>query len=85
MVLVQKRERETDENLIRRFTKRVQQTRVLALARKRRYRNEEKSKTDRRKEALYKKTIRKEIEKVKKAGHFDEETLKDIRRKMGKK
>lgn len=85
MVMVQRRERETDENLIRRFTKRIQQTRVLALARKRRYRKEEKSKTDRRKEALYKTEIRGKIEKLKKMGHFDEETLRDVKKKMGKR
>lgn len=85
MVRVLKKEKETDENLIRRFTRRVQQTRVLALARKRRYRKEEKSKVNRRKEALYKTEIRGKIEKVKKMGHFDEETLRDIKKKMRKR
>lgn len=85
MIRVQKKEKETDENLIRRFTRRIQQTRVLALARKRRYRKEEKSKTDRRKDALYKTEIRGKIEKVKKMGHFDEEVLRDIKKKMRKR
>ena len=85
MVLVQRKERETDESLIRRFTKRVQQTRVLAAARRRRYRSKEKSKDNRRKEALYKVEIRGKIEKLKKMGHFDEESLRDVRKKMGKK
>lgn len=85
MVRVQKKDKETDENLLRRFTRRVQQTRVLALARKRRYRKEEKSKDNRRKEALYKTEIRGKIEKVKKMGHFDEETLRDIKKKMRKR
>jgi ribosomal protein S21 len=85
MVRVQKKDKETDENLLRRFTRRVQQTRVLALARKRRYRKEEKSKVNRRKEALYKTEIRGKIEKVKKMGHFDEETLRDIKKKMRKR
>lgn len=85
MVQVQKRDRETDENLIRRFTRRVQQTQVLRQARNRRYRKEEKSKDNRRKEALYKTEIRGKIAKLKKMGHFDEESLRDVKKKMGKR
>lgn len=82
-VEVKKRDgKETDESLIRRFSRRIQQTRVLAKARRNRFRKDEKSKDDRRKEALYKVRIRKEIDRAKKMGHFDEETLKEIRKKM---
>lgn len=83
MVEVKKKDiKETDESLIRRFSRRVQQTRVLAKARKSRFRREDKSKTDRRKEAIYKVRIRKEIDRAKKMGHFDDETLKDIKKKL---
>jgi ribosomal protein S21 len=82
MIEVRKKERETSESLIRRFTRRVQQSGVLVRARRSRFRNDEKSKREKREEALYKIKIRKEIEKLKKLGKFDEEALKDIKRKM---
>ncbi|MCX6765631.1 MAG: hypothetical protein NT136_01560 [Candidatus Moranbacteria bacterium] len=82
MIEVRKKERETAESLIRRFSRRVQQSGILVRARRTRFRAEEKSKREKRKEALYKVRIRKEIDKLKKLGKFDEETLKDIKRKM---
>jgi hypothetical protein len=82
MIEVKKKERETAESLIRRFSRRVQQSGVLVHARKTRFRTEEKSKRQKRQEALYKVKIRKEIDRAKKMGKFDEEALKDIRRKM---
>ncbi len=79
---VKKKDRETSESLIRRFSRRVQQSGVLLRARRSRFKKDEKSKREKREEALYKIKIRKEIEKLKKLGKFDEETLKDIKRKM---
>lgn len=84
MIEVKKKEKETSENLIRRFTRRVQQSGVLMHVRKTRFRNEEKSKQKKREEALYKIKLRKEIDKLKKMGKFDEETLKYIKKKMEK-
>ena len=84
MIEVRKKEKETDESLIRRFSRRVQQSGVLVRARKIRFRNEEKSKKEKREEALYKTKIRKEIDKMKKLGKFDDEALKNIKRKMEK-
>ena len=82
MIQVKKKDRETSESLIRRFTRRVQQSGVLITARKSRFRTEEKSKREKRDEALYKIKIRKQIDKLKKLGKFDEDTLRDIKRKM---
>lgn len=79
---VKKKERETSESLIRRFSRRVQQSGVLLRARRSRFRKDEKNKREKRLEALYKIKIRKEIEKLKKLGKFDEEALKDIKRKL---
>lgn len=84
MIEVKKKERETTESLIRRFSRRMQQSGVLMRARKTRFRNDEKSKTEKRDEALYKVKIRKEIDKLKKLGKFDDEALRNIKRKMGK-
>lgn len=83
MIEVKKKDKESSENLIRRFSRRVQQSGVLLRVRKTRFRQEEKSKRDKRNEALYKIKIRKEIDKLKKLGKFDEDALRDIKRKMG--
>ncbi|HBP01505.1 MAG: hypothetical protein UY41_C0010G0021 [Candidatus Moranbacteria bacterium GW2011_GWE1_49_15] len=83
MIEVKKKNRETAESLIRRFSRRIQQSGVLVRARRTRFRNEEKSKTEKRQEALYKVKIRKEIDKLKKLGKFDDEALRNIKRKMG--
>lgn len=82
MIEVKKKERETSESLIRRFSRRVQQSGVLMRARKVRFRLDEKNRREKRLEALYKVKIRKEIGKLKKMGKFDEESLRNIKRKM---
>lgn len=82
MIQVKKKERETAESLIRRFTRRVQQSGVLRRARKTRFHQAEPSREKRRVEALYKVKIRKEIDRLKKLGKFDDEALKDIKKKM---
>jgi ribosomal protein S21 len=82
MIEVKKKDRETSESLIRRFSRRIQQSGVLMQVRRSRFKKDEKSKTKKREEALYKIKIRKEIEKLKKMGKFDEEALRDIKRKM---
>lgn len=82
MIQVKRKERETAESLIRRFSRRVQQSGVLRRVRKLRFRQEEKSKDIRRNEALYKVKIRKEIDRLKKMGKFDEDALRDIKKRM---
>jgi len=79
---VKKKDKETSESLIRRFSRRVQQSGVLLHARRSRFKEDEKSKREKRQEALYKIKIRKEIEKLKKLGKFSEEALKEIKRKL---
>lgn len=85
MIEVRKKDKETTESLMRRFSRRIQQSGVLVRARRTRFRNEEKSKVEKRQEALYKVKIRKEIDKLKKLGKFDEEALKRIKLKLGDK
>ncbi len=84
MIEVKKKDREASDSLIRRFSRMVQQSGVLVKARRSRFQKDEKSKTEKRKEALYKVKIRKEIDKLKKMDKFDEEALKNIKRKMEK-
>lgn len=82
MIQVKKKEKETAESLIRRFSRRVQQSGVLKQVRKQRFHHEEKSRDKRRAEALYKVKIRKEISRLKKLGKFDDEALRDIKKRM---
>jgi ribosomal protein S21 len=84
MIQVKKKERETAESLIRRFSRRVQQSGVLRKVRRDRFFDSGKSKIDRRAEALYKVKIRKEIDRSKKMGKFDDVTLREIKKKMNR-
>lgn len=84
MIQVKKKERETPESLIRRFSRRVQQSGVLRKVRRDRFHDKGKSKLERRSEALYKVKIRKEIDRSKKMGKFDDETLREIKKKMNR-
>ena len=69
-VVVKKKEGESDNSLIFRFTKRVQQSGVLREARKRRFRDRTPNKTAIRKSAKYRAKRKKEIEKARKLGKF---------------
>ena len=82
MIQVKRKERDTAESLIRRFSRRVQQSGVLRQVRKQRFHVEEQSRDKRRAEALYKVKIRKEINRLKKLGKFDEDALRDIKKRM---
>lgn len=84
MIHIRKKDRETPESMIRRFSRRVQQSGVLQRVRKNRFRLEEKSRTKRREEALYKVKIRKEIDRLKKLGKFDEESLREVRKRLNR-
>lgn len=85
MVEVRKKERETEESLIRRFTRTLQQSRVLNVARSSRFKQKKKTKRQLIKEAIYKERMKKEIDKLKKMDRFDEEKLKDIKKKIAEK
>lgn len=83
MVEVEKRDKETAEGLIRRFTRQLQQSKVLPQARKNRFFAKKKTKTQVRDEAIYKQKVKKEVDKYKKMGIFDDEKLKDIKKRIG--
>lgn len=82
MVEVEKKDKETSESLIRRFSKQLQQSGVLPQARKLRFRAKKKTKRQLREEAIYKQKVRKEVDKLKKMGVFTEEKLKDVKKKI---
>mgnify|MGYP000933963032 CR=1 FL=1 len=83
MTEVRRKDRETTESFLRRFNRKVQQSRILKLARAKKDRVEERSRRERRERALYNIRIRKEIERAKKMGKFDEEMMREIKKRMG--
>lgn len=82
MIEVKKKDRETSESLIRRFSRRVQQSGVLVQARRSRFRVEEKSKRQVRQGAMYKAKVKKLVDRLKKMGKFDDEKFRDIKKKL---
>lgn len=85
MVYVYKKnDRENTDALIKRFTRRVQQSGVLMEVRKGRFDNGAVSKTKRRKKALYNKKMKVEVDKLKKIGRFNLETFKELKVKVKK-
>jgi ribosomal protein S21 len=82
MIEVKKKDRETSESLIRRFSRKVQQSGVLVHARKSRFRAEEKTKREIREGAMYKAKVKKMVDKLKKMGKFDEENFKNMKKKI---
>ena len=65
---VKRKERENPQSLVRRFTKRVQQSGILLRARKIRFKRREKSKDQRKKTALRREEMKKEYEELEKLG-----------------
>jgi ribosomal protein S21 len=82
MIEVKRKDKETSESLIRRFSRRVQQSGILVHARKSRFRAEEKSKREMREGAMYKAQVKKVVDRLKKMGKFDEETFKNVKKKL---
>jgi len=70
---VRKKRGETTRNLLRRFARSVQQSRVLIHARKLKFYDKGKSKRDRKESALRRIKIGKEKEKLRKLGLLEEE------------
>ncbi len=83
MVEVERRGKETSEGLIRRFTRQLQQSKVLPQARKNRFFTKKKTRVQLRDDAMYKQKVKKEVDKYKKMGIFDDEKLKDIKKRIG--
>ncbi len=70
---VKKKQGETTRSLLRRFSRRIQQSGLLIRARKARFREREKSRRERRDSALRRVRIGKEKEKLRKMGLLEEE------------
>ncbi len=65
---IKRREKETVQSLVRRFTRAVQQSGILVRAREKMYRDREKSENLKREAALRREELRKKYEKLKKLG-----------------
>jgi ribosomal protein S21 len=74
MVEVRKRDNETSDSLVRRFSRKVQQSGVLLQARKVRYYQRKKSKKKVREEAQRRNELQAERERLIKLGEIDEFT-----------
>lgn len=83
MIEVKKKDRESSDSLIKRFSRRVQQSGVLMTARKGRFFAKPKSRRQVRESAQYRAKVKKEVDKLKKMGKFDDEALKRIKKKLG--
>jgi ribosomal protein S21 len=76
VIEVKKREGESVEGLLRRFTKRVQQSGVIIRTKKRRFYTPPKTKRELRADALRRVAIRQRREYLRKTGQLTEEELK---------
>lgn len=68
---VKKQERETSQNLIRRFTRGIQQSGILLRARGVRFREREKSEQMKKRAALRREEKKREYERLKKLGKVE--------------
>ena len=69
---VRKKEKETSQNLIRRFTKRVQQSGVLLQARKNMFKRRQESDEKKKRAALRREELKKHYQTLKKLGKLEE-------------
>ncbi len=71
MVEVRKKEKESVGVMLRRFTRRIQQSGILIRARSLRYRTQAQSKRERKEEALKKLAWRQRMERLRKLGKIE--------------
>lgn len=84
MVEVRKKRGETTESLIRRFTKRVQQSGVLIRAKKGRFHEQEKNKRASKEDALRRLKIQEKKEYLRKIGKLDDFENTKFKKKHGR-
>lgn len=85
MIEEKRKNRESAESLIRRFSRRVRQSGVLMQARKSRFRTKDKTRREMISGALYKEKVRKVVNRLKKMGKFEEENFRNVKKKLIKK
>lgn len=80
-IYTKKKENETTGSLLRRFTRRVQQSRVLIQARKNRFYLSQPTKRQKKLSALYRMKMTKERQRLEKLGLLEEEPKKTFGRR----
>ncbi len=65
---IKRNERETSQNLVRRFSRRMKQSGILLRTRRARFKKREKSRQMRKKSALRREQLKKEYEQMEKMG-----------------
>ena len=73
-IIIKKRENETNERLLRRFSRRIQTSGLLLRAKKRQYFERLKNKNRRRKDALRRLSLRTQSDYLRRIGVLEEET-----------
>lgn len=76
MIEVKRKEGESVDSLIRRFTKKVQQSGLVIRTKKRQYFAKAKTKTEQRSDALRRQTIRDRKDYLRKTGQLTDEELR---------
>lgn len=71
-IKISRHAKETSQNLVRRFSKRVRQSGILLRARKGQFRKKAKSRQMKKRAALRREELKKEYEKLKKLGKIKE-------------
>lgn len=84
MIKMIKKERESDESLIRRFTRKIQQSGVLKGVRAKRFHSKMKGKDTLRSDAIYKTKMHKEVARLKKMGHYSPDAVRELRKRLKK-
>lgn len=84
MIKMVKKERESDESLIRRFSRKVQQSGVLKEVRGNRFHKKGKGKDTLRSDAIYKSKMHKEVERLKKMGAYSPDAVREMRKRLKK-
>jgi len=85
MIEVKKRDKESPESLIRRFSRRVQQSGVvLVQARRARFRADVKTKREMRQGAIDKEKVKKSRHETQKNGKIDEGNFRNVKKKLVK-
>lgn len=84
MVYIKKKERESDDGLIRRFSRKMQQTGILRHVRATRFHRRPVGKETLRSTAMYKGRMSTGVERLKKMGHYNPDAIRELRKQIKK-
>jgi ribosomal protein S21 len=82
MIKVVQEEKEKSENVIRKFVRAVQQSKILPKIRGQRFHKKKPNKNKIKKNALYRVAVGQQADKLKRMGLFNEDKLRDIKKNI---